>query len=159
MPEPEDLKLLVESLMPLVDRGMKVSESELRDKFGLADPKEDEAMLQPLTVMEAAALPQPLALNRQQGQRLAINRIQQPSEQAIDQLTEEAMSDWVEVGGEDFMDPILELAKEATSFEEFNEKLLELHSEQSIRAIYSQFTYNMAKMMFQARGLGDSQDA
>ncbi len=106
---PEDLKLLVESLMPLVDRGMKVSESELRDKFGLADPKEDEAMLQPLTVMgcrlAAAAGP-----NRQQGQRLAINRIQQPSEQAIDQLTE-AMSDWVEVGGEDFMDPILELAK------------------------------------------------
>ncbi len=40
--------------MPLVDRGMKVSELSC-DKFGLADPKEDEAMLQPLMVMEAAA--------------------------------------------------------------------------------------------------------
>ena len=64
-------------------------------------------------------------MNRQQ-QRLAINRIQQPNEQAIDQLTEEAMSDWVEVGGEDFMNPIIELAKTATSFEEFNAGLLTL---------------------------------
>ncbi|RAJ06394.1 DUF935 domain-containing protein [Aeromonas salmonicida] len=155
VPEPEDLKLLVESLMPLVDRGMKVSESELRDKFGLADPKEDEAMLQPLTVMEAAALPQPLALNRQQGQRLAINRIQQPNEQAIDQLTEEAMSDWVEVGGEDFMNPILELAAKATTFEEFNAGLLALQDQLTAE----QFTPQLADYLFRMRGMGDVQDA
>lgn len=155
VPEPEDLKLLVESLMPLVDRGMRVSESELRDKFGLADPKDDEAMLQPLTVMEAAALPQPLALNRQQGQRLAINRIQQPNEQAIDQLTEEAMSDWVEVGGEDFMNPILELAAKATTFEEFNAGLLALQDQLTAE----QFTPQLADYLFRMRGMGDVQDA
>ncbi|MDM5141727.1 DUF935 domain-containing protein [Aeromonas bestiarum] len=155
VPEPEDLKLLVESLMPLVDRGMKVSESELRDKFGLADPKEDEAMLKPLTVMEAAVLPQPLALNRQQGQRLAINRIQQPNEQAIDQLTEEAMSDWVEVGGEDFINPILELAAKATTFEEFNAGLLKLQETLSAE----QFTPQLADYLFRMRGMGDVQDA
>lgn len=155
VPEPEDLKLLVESLMPLVDRGMKVSESELRDKFGLADPKDDEAMLQPLTVMEAAALPQPLALNRKQGQRLAINRIQQPNEQAIDQLTEEAMSDWVEVGGEDFMNPILELAAKATTFEEFNAGLLALQDQLTAE----QFTPQLADYLFRMRGMGDVQDA
>lgn len=155
VPEPEDLKLLVESLMPLVDRGMKVSESELRDKFGLADPKEDEAMLKPLTVMEAAALPQPLALNRQQGQRLAINRIQQPNEQAIDQLTEEAMSDWVEVGGEDFMNPILELAAKATTFEELNAGLLALQDQLTAE----QFTPQLADYLFRMRGMGDVQDA
>lgn len=156
VPEPEDLKLLVDSITPLIDRGMRVEASELRDKFGLSDPAKDADLLQPLSAMQQ---PAPLALNRQQGQRMAINRIQQPGDQLLSEMEDAAMNEWAEMGGEDFMDPILEMAKEATSFEEFNEKLLELHSEQSIKAIYSQFTYNMAKMMFQARGLGDSQDA
>lgn len=158
VPEPEDLKVTVESLMPLIDRGMRISESEMRDKFGFADPKKDEAVLKPLTVMEAAAV-QPLALNRQQPagqqQRLAINRIQQPSEQAIEQLTEEAMSDWVEIGGEDFMNPILELAATATTFEEFNDGLLKL--QESLTA--EQFTPQLADYLFRMRGMGDVQDA
>lgn len=157
VPEPEDLKLLVDSLMPLVDRGMRVSESELRDKFGLADPKADEAVLQPLSAMQVAAV-QPVALNRQQHQpqqRLAINRIQQPNEQAIEQLTEEAMSDWVEVGGDDFMNPILELAATATTFEEFNAGLLKL--QENLTA--EQFTPQLADYLFRMRGMGDAQDA
>lgn len=154
VPEPEDLKMLVDSLMPLVDRGMKVSESEVRDKFGLADPKADEAVLQPLSAMEAAAA-QPLALNRQQPKRLAINRIQQPNEQAIEQLTEEAMGDWVEVGADDFMNPILELAAKAKSFEEFNDGLLKLQEDLTAE----QFTPQLADYMFRMRGMGDVQDA
>ncbi|MGK4473814.1 DUF935 domain-containing protein [Aeromonas molluscorum] len=154
VPEPEDLKVTVDSLMPLIDRGMRVSESELRDKFGLADPGDDEATLQPLSAMQLPAM-QPLAMNRQQPQRLAINRIQQPSEQAIEQLTEEAMSDWVEVGGEDFMNPIIELAKTATSFEEFNAGLLTL---QETLGAYT-FTPQLADYLFRMRGMGDAQDA
>ena len=102
---------------------------------------------------------QPLALNRQQQlpsqQRLAINRVQQPSEQAIDQLTEEAMSDWVEVGGEDFMNPIIELAATAASFDEFNAGLLAL--QESLSA--EQFTQQLADYTFRLRGMGDVQDA
>jgi phage gp29-like protein len=159
VPEPEDLKVTVESLMPLIDRGMRISESEMRDKFGFADPKTDEAVLKPLTVMEAAAV-QPLALNRkseqrQQPQRLAINRIQQPNEQAIEQLTEEAMSDWVEVGGDDFMNPIIELAAKATTFDEFSDGLLKL--QENLTA--EQFTPQLADYLFRMRGMGDVQDA
>lgn len=157
VPEPEDLKLIVDSITPLIDRGMRVSESELRDKFGLADPDAKEAVLQPVSVMEAAAV-QPVALNRQQPQpqqRLAINRIQQPNEQAIEQLTDEAMSDWIEVGGEDFMNPILELAAKATTFEEFNDGLLKL--QENLTA--EQFTPQLADYLFRMRGMGDVQDA
>lgn len=154
VPEPEDLKVTVDSLMPLIDRGMRVSESELRDKFGLADPGKDETTLQPLSAMQVQAV-QPIAMNRQQTQRLAINRIQQPSEQAIEQLTEEAMSDWVEVGGEDFMNPIIELAKTATSFEEFNAGLLTL--QETLGA--DTFTPQLADYLFRMRGMGDAQDA
>lgn len=156
VPEPEDLKLTVDSLIPLIDRGMRISESEMRDKFGLADPKDDETVLQPLSTMQVSAA-QPLAMNRQQHQqqRLAINRIQQPNEQAIEQLTEEAMSDWVEVGGEDFMNPILELAATATTFEEFNDGLLKL--QENLTA--EQFTPQLADYLFRMRGMGDAQDA
>lgn len=154
VPEPEDLKLLVDSLMPLIDRGMKVSESAMQEKFGLAAPKPEETTLQPLSAMQLQAV-QPIAMNRQQPRRLAINRIQQPSEQAIEQLTDEAMSDWVEVGGEDFMNPIIELAKTATSFEEFNAGLLTL--QETLGA--EQFTPQLADYLFRMRGMGDAQDA
>ena len=154
VPEPEDLKLLVDSLMPLIDRGMKVSESAMQEKFGLAAPKPEETTLQPLSAMQVQAV-QPLAMNRQQPQRLAINRIQQPSEQAIEQLTDEAMSDWVEVGGEDFMNPLIELAKTATSFEEFNAGLLTL--QETLGA--DTFTPQLADYLFRMRGMGDAQDA
>ena len=155
VPEPEDLKLLVESLMPLIDRGMKVSENEVRDKFGLAAPGANDMVLQPLTVMEAAALPQPLALNRKQGNKLAINRIQETSEAIINDLTEEAMSDWVEVGGDEFMNPIIELAERSDSYEAFNAGLLELQEKLSA----AEFTQQLADYMFRMRGLGDVQDA
>ena len=145
--------MMVDSLMPLIDRGMKVSESAMQDKFGLAAPKPDEVTLQPLSAMQVQAV-QPLAMNRQQ-QRLAINRIQQPNEQAIDQLTEEAMSDWVEVGGEDFMNPLIELGKTATSFEEFNAGLLALQETLGAET----FTPQLADYLFRMRGMGDAQDA
>ena len=154
VPEPEDLKLLVDSLMPLIDRGMKVSESAMQEKFGLAAPKPEETTLQPLSAMQVQAV-QPIAMNRQQPQRLAINRIQQPSEQAIEQLTDEAMSDWVEVGGEDFMNPLIELAKTATSFEEFNAGLLTLQETLGAET----FTPQLADYLFRMRGMGDAQDA
>ncbi|WP_265436079.1 DUF935 domain-containing protein [Aeromonas media] len=154
VPIPEDLKMLVDSVTPLIDRGMKVSERAMQEKFGLAAPKPEEATLQPLSAMQLQAV-QPIAMNRTQPQRLAINRIQQPSEQAIDQLTDEAMSDWVEVGGEDFMNPIIELAKTATSFEEFNAGLLTL--QETLGA--DTFTPQLADYLFRMRGMGDAQDA
>lgn len=153
VPEPEDLKLLVDSLMPLIDRGMQVSESELRDKFGLAKPEAKETVLQPLNAMQLQAM-QPVALNRQQGKRVAINRIQQSSEAIITELADEAMSDWVELGGEEFMNPIIELATTSASFDEFNAGLLALQEQLAPEA----FVQQMADYMFRTRGLGDAQD-
>lgn len=148
VPQPEDLKMLIDSITPLIDRGMKVSSSEMRDKFGLSDPKTSDELLQPLNKMSQ---PEPLAMNR----RLAINRVQQSSVAIINDLTDEAMADWVELGGDDFMSPVLKLAEEASSFEEFNAGLSKLQSELSAE----QFTEQMARLLFQVRGLGDAQDA
>ena len=65
------------------------------------------------------------------------------------------MSDWVEVGGEDFMNPIIELAATAASFDEFNAGLLAL--QESLSA--EQFTQQLADYTFRLRGMGDVQDA
>lgn len=44
-PEAEDLKHLAESLSKLVPLGLRVSESEVRDKFGLSDPQPEDRIL------------------------------------------------------------------------------------------------------------------
>ncbi|MGL5763577.1 MAG: DUF935 domain-containing protein [Plesiomonas shigelloides] len=152
VPEPEDLKLLVESLTPLIDRGLRVSESEIRDKFGLGDPDNEALLLQPMSAMNAAALT-PVAMNRTA--RLAINRVQQESEQLINELTNDAMSDWVEVGGDEFMNPIIKLANQCDSYEAFNAALADLQT----TLAPERFTQQLADYMFRMRGMGDVHDA
>ena len=44
-PEAEDLKQLADSLGVLVPLGLRVAESEVRDRFGLSDPKPSERLL------------------------------------------------------------------------------------------------------------------
>jgi len=46
-PEDENLDLLSQSLERLVPLGLRVSASEVRDKFGLSDPDDDEEILRP----------------------------------------------------------------------------------------------------------------
>lgn len=46
-PEEEDLKALAEALSPFIDRGLRVPENWVRDKFGVPEPQGDEAVLGP----------------------------------------------------------------------------------------------------------------
>ncbi len=46
-PKKEDLKLLSEALAPMIDRGLEVGQSTIRDKFGIDEPTEGEAVLRP----------------------------------------------------------------------------------------------------------------
>ncbi|MNR62235.1 hypothetical protein D3C85_1842000 [compost metagenome] len=64
------------------------------------------------------------------------------------------MSDWVELGGDEFMNPIIELAGQSDSFEAFNAGLLALQEQLAPEA----FVQQMADYMFRTRGLGDAQD-
>lgn len=63
-------------------------------------------------------------------------------------MTDEAVSEWVETG-EEFMNPILKLAKESASYDAFLAGLPALQAELS----EGEFVEQMAKLMFQARGL------
>ncbi len=67
VPEPEDLKLLVDALAALVPLGLRVEQSVVRDKLGLPDPEPDADVLiaQP-TVAGGTSPPSAKALNTTQ---------------------------------------------------------------------------------------------
>ena len=149
--EPEDLKMLVDSLTPMIDRGMKVSAKQMLDKFGLKPAEDDDELLSPEGSLTPVYPVNETALNRS-AHAVATNRTQTNVGAEIDDMAEEAMNEWVEVGGADFMEPILKAVQDAKSFEEFQALLPELQKNLTAE----QFTEQLAKVMFQARGLGDA---
>lgn len=149
--EPEDLKMLVDSIIPLIDRGLKVPASAMRDKFGIVEPDGKEDLLIPIS--QASMQTIDIGMNRAR-LPVAINRVTNSADKEIDQMTDEAMGDWVEVADE-FMNPILNLANASSSFEEFLAGLPALQEELGAE----QFVQQMAMYMFQSRGLGDARDA
>ena len=147
--EPEDLKMLVDSITPLVDRGMKVSSSQMSDKFGLSQVKDGEETLFPMQSSGMSELP--VATNR----RVAINRVMNTADAdaEIAALANEAMSEWEQVADE-FMNPIIQLANNSKSYSEFMAGLPALQEQLGAQ----QFIEQMAQYTFQLRGLGDNQD-
>ncbi|CFB66662.1 DUF935 domain-containing protein [Yersinia enterocolitica] len=146
--EPENLKALVDALIPLIDRGMKVQASVLRDKFGLPEPEAGSDILQPTSSLNSSA-GMFTALNHE---NIALNRQSAPDD--IDSLTQEGISDWQRVGSA-FTNPVLALASDATSYEDFLARLPELQA--SLDA--NEFVDQLARLCFQARGMGDVSDA
>lgn len=145
--EPEDLKTLVDALVPLIDRGLKIQASEIRDKFGLAEPESGADILLPEGTLTAPAT---TALNRARRERLALNR---SSENEIDELTAEGVSEWQRVGPA-FTNPVLELAADCKTYDEFLARLPGLQETLDAGA----FVEQLAQLCFEARALGDVSD-
>lgn len=83
-PKPEDLDRLSSALAKLVPLGLRVQQSEIRDKFGLADPDAGAELLAPPT--PAVVPPTPtVALQSQQLQAAA------PATQIADRMVTEAL--------------------------------------------------------------------
>ncbi|HHJ4352321.1 TPA: DUF935 domain-containing protein [Citrobacter freundii] len=141
--KPEDLKVLVDALSPLIDRGMEVQMSEIRDKFGLSEPEKGAKILTP-TAQMTSPLP---AMNREQ---TALNR-SQPG--VLDMIVDEAMKDWQRTG-DAFTSPVLALAKKSDSFESFLAGLPALQKELDA----DEFATQLAMLCFKARSLGDVND-
>ena len=93
----EDLAQLSTSLAQLVPLGLRVQQSEIRDKLGLSDPDDDSDLLRaPAPLPQAAPEPKPALQSQQQPAR-------HPAEAISEQLTEAsapavaAMNDQIEV--------------------------------------------------------------
>ena len=88
------------------------------------------------------------ALNREQ---IALNRAQNDE---IDTMVNDALQDW-EQTGDAFTGPVLQLANDVDSFEEFLARLPEL--QKSLKP--DDFVQQLALLSFKARSLGDASDA
>lgn len=118
--EPEDLKLLSESIPAMVQVGMRVPEAWAREKFGVPEPAGDERLLGSAA---PAPMPLPPALNR----RTALNAYQRPSIDVVDlqidrvgRESDTAMRAWRAT--------VEQLLGEVQTLQEFRDRLLELYA-------------------------------
>jgi phage gp29-like protein len=58
-PEEEDLKAFAEAVAPLIDRGLKIKQSEVYTKFGLSAPDEKDEILAPAAKSTPSSQPAP----------------------------------------------------------------------------------------------------
>jgi len=158
--DPEDLKTLGEFLDKTVPLGLRVKQSEIRDKAGLANPDDDAEVLVSPTA-SASGTPGPAApaqnarianCEYQIAKATALNAQDEP-EDLIDELEQQALDGW-----EPVMQPVLnalqDLANECETAEEFNRRLPEIVD----AADLTDLTRSLATAMFQARGAGDAEE-
>ncbi len=143
--EAEDLQLLSESLAKLVPLGFRVSQDEVRNKFGLSEPKDKDEIFRQ---QAAPALPVDGAADAQG--KVALNAAQQPRDR-IDELVEAEIGDWHEQLDE-ILTPVERLAAECADEAEFLRRLPELKIEAA------KLQQALAVATFKARGLGDATD-
>lgn len=168
----EDLKLLSEALPPFIDRGLRVEESWLRDKFNAPEPEENAYVLgaaRPVTTEPAEPpndsepAPEPDESDEAQARArraevleklvtlLLAERRQDADE--VDRLTDAALTDWEPVM-DPVLQPLLELARKSTSYDDFKRGFRAAAARIDLKA----FTERLAQATFTARGLGDGTD-
>lgn len=152
VPEPEDLKQLVDALEKLVPLGLRVEASGVRDKLGLPDPAKDAEVLVPESQAQAALeTPNNPALNRAQNRESVIDS----ADPDFDDIAQ-ADDDW-QVQMAPIVDPIERLAQrvadEGGDENDFLARLGEVLEEMD----ETELVKRLASSTFKARGLGDAE--
>jgi len=143
--EPRDLKALTEALIPLVDRGLRVEESQVRDWFGIAEPAEGALTLKARAEPSPAPVPaMPAALQR------ALNAARDPYAE-LQRLAGESTDDWRPI-----VDPMLAPVEEALSQSKTPEEFLKALDGLAGKMDDRELRRRLALAMFKARGLGDA---
>jgi len=127
LPDQTDMSALMPLVEKYVNMGGRVGSAAIRDKLGIEDPDPKEELLKP------PAQPTPPAAGGGTGgaedadpaTAKATAAQTSPADDAVDRLALEALDDW-EAMVDPIVDPILDLAGEVGSFEEFQERLPEL---------------------------------
>lgn len=161
VPEPEDIKALVDAIHKLVPQGLKVKQSQIRDKLGLEDPEDDDELLSlPAGSMPGTDEPPAVANNHQQvhahgcpthGHGTALNRQTPPD--TIDEIVGDELEGWEQVM-QPLVDPVQALAADCADADEFQARLGELAATMDS----SELIRSLAVATFKARGLGNAED-
>ena len=155
--EPEDLELLSKSLVPFIDRGLRVEASVVRDKFGIPEPEADAEILGAATARAGAETDDKGDDDaKKETQRalikLALQRTKADDE--IDRLVDEITAETWEEITDPILDPVLELLHSSGSFSEFQSGLVGAMKQGDT----SDLLRHLATALFKARGLGDATD-
>lgn len=132
LPVSIDSKQFAEALGALIDRGLKVEQSVVRDRMGLPDPDEAGDLLRPMGAPDAAAPPRvpppaaPPAL--QTAGRGAGCACHAAAPDALDALADDMSDEW-QAAVEPMVDPVRRLLGETASLEEFRDRLAALIAE------------------------------
>ncbi|MCA9931165.1 MAG: DUF935 domain-containing protein, partial [Anaerolineales bacterium] len=117
--EPEDFGLYADAVPKLVDVGMPIPVKWAQDKLRIPAPGKDEPVLQRQTLQNMQQLP---AATTATGFASLAN---QPEQDEFDVFVDELAGDWERVT-DPLIEPIIALAAQVESFEEFQARLPEL---------------------------------
>lgn len=145
VPDMDDTQQWVGMVCDLVDRGMKVGMSTVRDKLGLPDPDDDEELLHP-----PGAAPAPDAGETETPGR-ATAREQADDPDPVDDLVADALDDWEPMMAP-MVDPLVEALRQADSYQEALALLPDLAERMDLTA----FTEALARATTAARAVGDT---
>jgi phage gp29-like protein len=170
--EPEDTTALADGVAKLVPLGLKVSQNEMRSKFGLSEPAEGDELLGPAPPAPAVAAPQGRQQGRQSGTKatlaahavgcactgcLATAAAAGPGaidvEAELEDLADEALADWAEMV-DPLLAPLREAIDRASSFDELQAMLPDL----ARRVDGRRLAEALERLTAMARGLGDRVD-
>lgn len=146
--ESEDLKLYSEALPNLVNAGVQIPVSWVRDKLRIPEPEGDEPVLQPPQNVGADSIRPTTATSTGIA---ALTATQDQDE--FDVFADELAGDWERLT-DPLVSPILELAANSASFEEFQAGLAGLIKEMDTEAL----TETLAQAQFAASIYGRVKD-
>jgi len=158
LPVAIDTKQFADALGVLLDRGLRVGQSVVRDRMGLPDPDDEDELLTPSGKGAAPApqapAPAPAVPPAVQSARPGVGHDASCSCHAaapdeIDRLADTLAGDWREVA-EPLIDPVRKLIGEAGSLEEVRDRLATLIAEMDTAA----FEEMMMRGTFSARLAG-----
>lgn len=149
-----DLEKFAAAVTPFIDRGFKVREADIYEKFDLQAPAAGDLVLQPAGAKaETLPLPSP-------DERTAANRAKPMADpggvantQAIDQLADPLDEGW-EPAMDALIEPVRHLAQRVGSYAEFQAELDAAAAHMDPRLLAK----SLAAALFKARGLGDATD-
>ena len=145
VPDEESKKRFADMVKEMALTGVRIPVTAIRSRLGLPEPGPGEETI--------GHVPAPAATNSAGPGRLAMNAAAPRGEDLLDEIEAAALDEWEPDLGP-ILDPVFRLARNAASFEEFQEGLTGLLEEMDDRAL----ARRLAVAAFAARGLGDARD-
>lgn len=145
--EAEDLDLVLKHTFSAADRGVKIKQSEVREKLGYSTPDDDDDILVPAAKAKDQAQPK-------EAESEAKNRSEDAG--GFDELkaVQDALGENWDATMGDLIAPVTDLLATAESYEDAQEALAQAFPKMDTR----EFVDGLVKSMVKARALGDRAD-